>query len=149
MSIKNSIVNRIKKLRFGKRISIRRIAVKLHLSPTTVIKYVHSMKNEEKIVPKITSSDMCEGNECLDEPEMLDRIISEVTESQKRLDIVRLVTPFLSDPWKGFEALADVLILAGGISPHEKEFVLRNWAGYVGIDDAVVEEFFRLFGYEF
>jgi len=142
MTTKKSIVNKIKKLRFEKGLSIQRIAVKLHLSPNTVIKYAHSMKNEEKIVPKITSSNK---DDCfLDEPQMLDRIISEVTESPKRPDIVRLVAPFLSDPWKGFEVLVDALALAE-ISPHEKEFILRNWAGHVGIDDTVVEESLSFF----
>ena len=139
MVLKPKVIKKIRKLRFEEGLSIRLIAAKLRLSPTTVAKHIKDMNDEETGISSKTRSVTHEGKKRSDddlpgEYEMLDRIISELTSSQKRPAIVRMVVPYLPNPRKGLDVLAEALTLAA-INPHEKEFILRNWADHVGIKD--------------
>jgi len=139
MVLKINIIKKIRKLRFEKGLSIREIATKLRLSPTTVAKHIKHMDDEEKVACKKTrlvphKEKKGFDSDRLDESEVLDKIISEVTSSQKRPAIVRMVENHLGDPRKDLDVLAEALTLAA-INPHEKELILRNWAAHVGIKD--------------
>jgi len=139
MVLKPKVIEKIRKLRFEEGLSIRLIAAKLRLSPTTVAKHIKAMENEETVASTKTRSGTRKETKRLDddlpgEYEMLDRIISELTSSHKRPAIVRMVENHLGDPRKGLDALAEALTLAA-INPHEKKLILRNWADHVGIKD--------------
>jgi len=138
MVLKPYVVRKIRKLRFEEGLSIRLIGKKLHISPNSVTNYIKHIDNEEKVVPKKTRSVIHKKNmrpdDDLDESEMLDRIISEITYNSRRPGIVRMVAPYLSYPRKSLDVLAEALDLAE-IKLHEKEFILRNWALLVGIKD--------------
>jgi IS30 family transposase len=145
MVLRPDVKEKIQKLRFKDNLSIRMIARQLRLSPTTVAKYCAQGENQGNIVSPSSRSERNEGNkklddDCLDEYEMLDRIISEVTSNFRRPGIVRMVAPYLSNPRKSLSVLAEALTLTG-ISQGDKKLILRNWADHVGIKGDISEYF--------
>ena len=111
----------------------------MNISPTTVFKCLRWGDIEEKVVSKKTRSVTRKekkgfDSDLLDESEVLDRIISEVTSNHKRPGIVRMVEPYLCYPRKGLDVLAEALDLTE-IKLSEKKLILRNWADHVGIED--------------
>lgn len=137
MMLSANVIKKIRKLRVEDGLSIRIIGKKLHCSPTTITKYIEHMEGEETGVSNKTSVVTLRGknvfrHEPVDNYEMLDMIISEITSDYRRPAIVRMVGPYLSDPRKSLVVLAEALTIAE-INPHDKEFILRNWADYVGI----------------
>jgi len=145
MALRPHVMKKIHKLRFEDGLSIRAIAKRLRLSPTTVEKYCARWENQEKIVSPENRSDMDAENKRLDdsfpdESAMLDRIISEVTSDRRRPGIVRRVAQYLSNPRKGLSVLAETLTLVE-IKPNDKKLILRNWADHVGIKEDISEYF--------
>jgi len=141
MVIRPDVKEKIQKLRFEDNLSIRTIAKRLRLSPTTVAKYCAHGENQENIVSPNSRSERNAENkrlddDCLDEYEMLDRIISEITSNFRRPAIVRMVAPYLSNPRKSLSVLAEALTLAE-IKPGDKKLILRNWALHVGIKEDI------------
>jgi hypothetical protein len=146
MVLSENVIKKIRKLRVENGLSIRMIGKKLHCSPITITKYIKHMEGEETGVSNETRAvTLREKNvfkhEPVDNYEMLDTIISEITSDCRRPGIVRMVAPYLSDPRKSLTVLAKALTIAE-INPHEKEFILRNWANYVGIKN--INDYIRI-----
>jgi len=139
MVLKNSKIKKILELR-SEGLSIRKIAKKLGISPTTVAWYIKNGYSEKKVITKKIRSvthkkkNSFESDDSLDEPELLNKIILEVTRNNQRPGIVRMVRRYISDPEQSVKKLAEALELAK-VKSLEKKIILRNWANHVDVKD--------------
>jgi IS30 family transposase len=121
-------------------LSIRKIAKKLGISPTTVFSYLKQGYSKEKEVSRKTTSvisrekKVFENEEILDETELLDKIIYEVTKNPIRPAIIRYVRKHIGDKKQSIKLLAEALDIAK-FSISDKTLILRNWAESKGVKD--------------
>ena len=73
-------------------------------------------------------------DEYLDEKEILDKIIAEVSKTVKRPAIVRMVKRHLGNKRESIETLAEALRIAD-IPPNQRNLILKNWAAHMDIPD--------------
>lgn len=142
MTLPAKVVQKIFKLR-DECYSIREIAKKLNVAKSTVERYIkkgrRQMITQSIVIRKISPTpvdDYEEGSMTWE----LDKIISEVTNKYGRAAIIRMVRPYITDPKckdYGLSKLEEALTL-GHFSPHNKELILRNWAGFVGFSDIIL-----------
>ncbi len=141
MTLKKGTIKKIFELR-SKDLSIRKIGKKLGISPTSVSEYIKRGYREKKAGSKkarlVThrKKKVLDNDEILEEPELLDKIICEVTSHPARPAIVRLVSRHLENPRKSVKVLAEALDLKG-ITVSNKKMILRNWANQMGVKDAI------------
>lgn len=70
----------------------------------------------------------------LDQSEVLERIIMEVSQSKKTRGVVRMVERYMDNPKKSLEVLAEALRL-GDYRPSDRKLILENWAAYRKLGD--------------
>lgn len=68
----------------------------------------------------------------LDQSEVLERIIREVSSSKKTPGVIRMVERYMDDPKKSFEVLAEALRL-GDFRPSDRALILKNWAAHLNL----------------
>jgi hypothetical protein len=76
----------------------------------------------------------------LDDAEILNKIIAEVTKTVKRPSIVRMVRRHLGNKEESIKMLAEALRLAD-IPPNQRSLILKNWATHLEVPD--IEEIIK------